>query len=102
MKPIVIHADAQTEIDETFAYYESKRDGLGYDFVEEIERCTNRIQQFPKLSIQVTGTDYRRCVTKRFPYLIFYRETDDDIRVIAIAHSKRKPGYWMGRAFEDD
>lgn len=102
MKPIVIHADAQKEIDETFAYYEGKRDGLGYDFVEEIERCTNQIQRSPKLAIKVTDTDYRRSITKRFPYLIFYRETDDDIRIIAIAHSKRKPGYWVNRSFDDD
>lgn len=102
MKPIVIHVEAQKEIDETFAYYESKREGLGHDFVVEVEVATARIQRFPKISAKFNETEYRRCLVKRFPYLIFYRETDDDIRIVAVAHSKRKPGYWLQRSFDED
>jgi toxin ParE1/3/4 len=102
VKPIVIHADAQKEIDESFAYYERKRPGLGYDFVAEVEETTQRIQRWPKLSSKFNETDYRRCLVKRFPYLVFYRETDDDIRIIAVAHAKRKPGYWLNRSFDDE
>lgn len=102
MKPIVIHADAQKEIDESFAYYEGKRDGLGYDFVAEVEDTTEQIHRWPKLGSTFGDTEYRRRLVKRFPYLVFYRETDEDIRIIAVAHAKRKPGYWMDRRFDDD
>jgi toxin ParE1/3/4 len=102
VKPIIIHAEAQKEIDESFAYYEDKRPGLGYDFVSEVEESTQRIQRWPKLPSKFSDTDYRRCLVKRFPYLVFYLETDDDIRIIAIAHGKRKPGYWVKRTFDDD
>jgi toxin ParE1/3/4 len=102
VKPILIHVEAQKEIDESFAFYEGRRDGLGHDFVDEVAKATNRIQQFPKLGTKITGTDYRRALVKRFPFLILFRETDVEIRIIAVAHTKRKPGYWMNRSFDDD
>lgn len=37
---------------------------------------------------------YRRLVLKRFPFNIIYRILSDEIRVIAVAHQNRKPGYW--------
>jgi toxin ParE1/3/4 len=102
VKPLLIHREAQKEIDATFLYSEGKREDLGFEFVDEVERATNLFQQLPKLHPKVANTDFRRCVLKRFPYLIFYRETDTDIRVVAVAHCKRKPGYWKNRRFEDE
>jgi hypothetical protein len=34
---------------------------------------------------------------KRYPFVIAYRELADEIRVLAIAATKRRPGYWRGR-----
>jgi hypothetical protein len=34
---------------------------------------------------------------KRFPCLVFFRILDDEIAVVAVAHEKRRPGYWTGR-----
>ena len=101
MKPIVIHSEAQKEIDATFEFYEGKRPDLGFEFVEEVERAIKLFQQLPKLHPRLSTTEYRRCVLKRFPYLIFYREMDDAVRVMAVAHAKRKPGYWLDRVVED-
>jgi len=38
----------------------------------------------------------RRAVT-RFPYHVVYLEAGTDIRILAVAHDRRKPGYWEGR-----
>jgi toxin ParE1/3/4 len=46
---------------------------------------------------QVPQTSARRCVLKKPPYSIIYTETDDEIRVWAFAHHKRRPGYWKKR-----
>lgn len=40
---------------------------------------------------------FRKFVLQRFPYLVFYRELDDRIEVVAIAHGAREPGYWLKR-----
>ncbi len=34
---------------------------------------------------------------KKYPYTIFYRLTPRRIRIVAVAHHKRKPGYWKQR-----
>ncbi|MBP88756.1 MAG: hypothetical protein CMJ64_18930 [Planctomycetaceae bacterium] len=39
----------------------------------------------------------RRYLLERFPYFVVYRETEEKLQVIAIAHGKRKPGYWRRR-----
>jgi plasmid stabilization system protein ParE len=46
---------------------------------------------------QVPRTPARRCVLTTPPYSIVYTETDDEIRVWAFPHHKRKPGYWKKR-----
>ena len=38
----------------------------------------------------------RRAVT-RFPYHVIYLEAGMDLRILAIAHDRRKPGYWQDR-----
>jgi plasmid stabilization system protein ParE len=39
----------------------------------------------------------RRVPLKRFPYVVAYLETDAAIRVLAIVHDRRRPGYWLSR-----
>jgi plasmid stabilization system protein ParE len=36
-------------------------------------------------------------LVKRFPYSVLYRIREDHIRVLAVAHQKRRPFYWRGR-----
>jgi len=43
------------------------------------------------------STPARRYVVPKFPYAIFYMERLDDIRILAIAHTSRRPGYWKSR-----
>jgi hypothetical protein len=40
---------------------------------------------------------FRRYVMKRYPFVIVYRELAKEIRVLAVAAAKRRPGYWRRR-----
>jgi plasmid stabilization system protein ParE len=40
---------------------------------------------------------YRRASLSRFPYVIFFRADAEVVQVVAIAHAKRRPGYWLER-----
>src|ERR1019366_5879929 len=40
---------------------------------------------------------YRRKILKRFPYVVFFRAESDTIEVVAVAHAKRRPGFWLAR-----
>jgi toxin ParE1/3/4 len=57
--------------------------------VEDILRASRR---WPKY---LYGT--RRVVLQRFPFSVVYLDNPDVITIIAVAHSRRKPGYWKGR-----
>jgi hypothetical protein len=42
----------------------------------------------------------RRVLLSKFPYAVLFLELADDIRIIAIAHLKREPEYWLNRIKE--
>ena len=42
--------------------------------------------------------EHRACPVKRFPFRIVYRVVEGSVLVVAIAHAKRRPGYWKNRA----
>jgi toxin ParE1/3/4 len=100
VKPVIFHKDAEDELRAAVDYYERQRGGLGLDLQSEVENAVRTIQQNPQLWPQYKATDYRKCNLQRFPFTIFYLELVDHIWIAAVAHQKRKPGYWRGRTPE--
>jgi hypothetical protein len=35
---------------------------------------------------------------RRFPYSLIYAALVDEIRILAVAHHSRRPGYWRDRS----
>jgi toxin ParE1/3/4 len=97
VKSVLFHPDAAEELDDAMAYYESRRTGLGLSFQAEVEHVVKLIQQNPKSGTVYRNTAYRLCSIKRFPYAVYYLELDQHIWIAAVAHQKRKPGYWSPR-----
>lgn len=87
---------AQTELDEAFLWYEEQAIGLGYEFLDEFDQSVRLIVSFPELFEEIEE-GVRRCLINRFPYGIIYGIDVDEIVVIAVAHLKRKPNYWIER-----
>jgi toxin ParE1/3/4 len=102
VKDIVLHSEARAELNDAVAFYEERREGLGVDFLAEVERALLRIQRNPKEGAVYRDTEHRKFVLRRFPYILFYRELPDKIRISAVAHSKRRPGYWKSRSEGDE
>jgi plasmid stabilization system protein ParE len=79
----------------------TKRDGLGDEFLEAIEKALETIESHPHRFMRITTKDpereVRRFVLKRFPFLMVYEVRADEVLVVAIAHAKRKPKYWENR-----
>lgn len=97
MKPVVYHDEAKAELAEAMAYYESQKTGLGNELLLEEEKAIAWIQQFPKAGSLFIKTKIRKCLVKRFPYTSYYLEMDKYIWIAAVAHQKRRPGYWLHR-----
>jgi toxin ParE1/3/4 len=96
----MIHSEAIEELDAAISYYEERKVGLGLDFLAEVEQTLGKIQQNPNLGAAYKVAGLRRYVIQRFPFLIFYKEFEEFIWIVAIAHGKRRPDYWRRRQIE--
>jgi plasmid stabilization system protein ParE len=88
---------AQQELIEAAEDYEANARGLGSDFVLEVERISGVLTELPSLGEKL-DTIHRRIPLRRFPYALIFRRDGDTIRVVAVAHRRRKPRYWQPRA----
>jgi toxin ParE1/3/4 len=90
--------EAEAELLASAEWYESRQQGLGVVFVEAVGRALEGIVEAPQTNrLWRRGYPYRRHVLCRFPYTIIFTATELSIEVTAIAHAKRKPGYWLNR-----
>jgi toxin ParE1/3/4 len=97
VKAVRFHDEAEAEFNAAVAHYEEIRSGLGLDLQKQVEHAVSLIQQNPHSFPRHNSKDLRKCVLKRFPYTIFYIEFKKYIWVVAVAHQKRRPGYWKKR-----
>lgn len=76
------------------AYLDVQTDGLGIDFAREVFSTINRTVDIP-FGWSPLSENIRRCLCKRFPYGLIYEIVDDEnVTILAIAHSSREPDYW--------
>ena len=96
---IALHPAATAEFSFAAAFYEAQREGLGLAFVAAVDEALAFISAHPAAAAIVAGAPtYRRAMVRRFPYAIYYAVEADVLRVYAVAHQKRRPGYWRERA----
>lgn len=91
------HGEARAEADAAAAYYNEKQPGLAQRFIDDLEEALHRIQRHPQAYRLLEG-DIRKCRVAHFPYGIIYRAHSDLIKIIAVMHLRRSPGYWKQRA----
>lgn len=90
---------AQDEIQYYLQRYESESPGLGDRLWREIQTAVALIADHPSIGEPVHRTRglVRRVPLRRFPFFIIYRERDDDVQIVALAHTSRRPNYWRSR-----
>lgn len=91
-----LHASADLELNEAADFYDLESPGLGDAFLADVERGFGRIREHPDAAPEV-APGVRKLVLARFPYTIVYGTRTDTIRVLAIAHQRKRPFYWRGR-----
>ncbi|MEW6246878.1 MAG: type II toxin-antitoxin system RelE/ParE family toxin [Nitrospirota bacterium] len=97
---IKFHREASEELERAKAWYEQQRAGLGEAFLHEVESAISRIRDNPTTWPCYPGKDTQRYILHRFPFGIVYQRQSQIIRVLAVMHLKREPGYWKRRAYE--
>ena len=89
---------ASDELTEAVRWYERQRRGLGSDLFDAVATSVSRIESNPELGTPISSDGLtRRVLVSRFPYQIVYRLRRVEIVIVAVAHLKRRPGYWFDR-----
>lgn len=90
------HGEARLEFLDEVAYYEAIEVGLGKRFRQSVEAAVALA-----ISLPFAGSPYkhgtRRVFPKKFPFAIVYMVGENEIVIFAVAHFRRKPGYWKSR-----
>ena len=100
---VVLHPEARAELRAAAFWYDEQRPGLGGEFVAEVTAVLERIAATPNSfplwpGVSATPEPIRRGVMHRFPYMVAFEAHLDHALVLAIAHGKRRPLYWLARA----
>ena len=95
---IIVEDLAKLDLNDAYHWYETRKRGLGEDFLDEIEKAINLITQNPFYTSYYNET-CRISSLKRFPYSLIYLvdEQKREVYIIAISHHHRKPGWFTER-----
>lgn len=100
-RPVRIDEEAADELADAARWYERHRRGLGRELVAAVRRAFAAISENPQAWSLAPGVspdfDVRRLPLHRFPFAVVYLELEDEIRILALAHGSREPGYWRRR-----
>ena len=95
---LIVDPEAETEIVEAAGWYEDRLTGLGLEVLAAVDRAFSEIAEAPeRFSVWKKDHSYRRRLVRRFPYVVFYEVDADRVIIWAVAHARRRPGYWISR-----
>jgi plasmid stabilization system protein ParE len=96
---LTYHPEAEVELIEAARFYEERLPGLGRQFIASIDAAGLAIARSPG-RWRLIHADIRRYLMSRFPFAIYYRATEREVRVLAVKHHRRHPDYWRQRLRE--
>jgi toxin ParE1/3/4 len=93
---VYFHPEAAAEFDAALDWYRENSEQAAADFLREIDDAIASIAANPFMWTEyLNGT--RRYVLRHFPYLVVYLLNEARVEIVAIAHGRRRPGYWSKR-----
>jgi len=99
--PVGLTSEANEDLRHASAWYEDRHDRLGFAFLAAVDRTIDSISRWPRTGTSIEGVradlHARRMGVRRFPYYVAYVVLDDHVLVVAVAHERRRPRFWLGR-----
>lgn len=100
-KPVRFDHEAIDELEAAHDWYERQLPGLGDELLAEVDVCIARIELAPRsfglAPLVARSLGVRKALLDRFPFSLVFVELDAELRVLAVAHQRRRPGYWRRR-----
>ena len=99
---IEFHREATAELAAQLEWYDTRRSGLRADLLSELDAALARIAERPAMwpqwpSPRAARAGVRAYTLRRFPFVLAHLVEGDTIFVVALAHTRRRPGYWLER-----
>ena len=91
-----IHEMAEVEVNEAADFYDLENSGLGNVLLDEVERSIGAISRYPEVGMLIRKS-VRKMSLLKFHYSLIYAIKSNEIRLLAVAHQKRRPFYWRSR-----
>jgi plasmid stabilization system protein ParE len=91
-----LHPEARAELREARRWYYERSPLSATAFAHAVDNAVSRIVEAPT-QYPLAEHRTRKFVLPRFPFNIFYLPGESEIVIVAVAHQKRRPGYWSGR-----
>jgi hypothetical protein len=95
-KPLRFHPQAEQEYLTSLAWYRDRSLVAALNFESVFELAAERIGETPQ-RWPIYYRDFRKYILKQFPFSIVYQDFSNEIMVFAVAHGRRRPGYWKDR-----
>ncbi len=93
MKKIQVHPEARSEAKRAFDWYWDRSPSAALEFDDSLRKGYSRIRKNPNVfPPYLHGT--RRAIPERYPFSVVFRVRLHNIQIVAVAHAKRRPGYW--------
>jgi toxin ParE1/3/4 len=93
---LFVRAAARSDMAEAVAWYESRRAGLGQEFLDAVAQSFARIETSPE-QFRFAVDDIRMAVVRHFPYVVYFVGLRKHIAVLAVVHGHRNPTVWQRR-----
>lgn len=96
MLPVDFLPEARIDFDESFDWYAERSAEAASRFANAVDVALAAVAADPERFVPVDDR-HRECPVKRFPFRIVYRVVGGSVLVVAVAHAKRRRGYWTER-----
>ena len=96
-KLVRLHPAAREEFLEANSWYAERDPAVADRFVDALQTILGRLSDHPEIGpVWELHAAIRRIPFAGFPFVAFYR-VREEVQVVSIAHSSRRPGYWLER-----
>ena len=93
---VILLPEAEAEVREAFFWYYERSplaaDAFRTEVFDAVDGLATSATMWPE-----DEDRFRRKVLRHFPYTVFYEIDGQTVNVLAVAHQRRRPGYWHVR-----
>lgn len=101
MNSVRVSPEATVELREAASWYKARSPDVAHRFLQNFRQIAKAVGtsplRFPRLVEPDFDPPLRRALVPDFPYALVFLVNGRTVHVLAVAHLRREPGYWLQR-----